>query len=126
MRWNMCAVGLLGYICLGSASAAEMLTLVDQGKARVCVVVPAKAIPAQRAVADPAFEHHRLAAKDLADYLGKISGATVTISDKPATGLVPIYVGSAPAKIALTKKSDFGDAYVIDVRPDQIVLDGES
>lgn len=126
MSRNICPVALIGCAFLGTASAAETLTLVDQGKARVGVVVPAKAIPAKGAVPDPAFEHHRLAAKDLADYLGKMSGATVTVSDKPATGLVPIYVGSAPAKIALTKKSDFGDAYLIDVRPDQIVLDGES
>jgi hypothetical protein len=126
MSWNISTVAVLCCVFLGKASAAEMLTLVDQGKARVCVVVPAKAIPAKGAAADPAFEHHRLAAKDLADYLGKMSGAKVTVSDKPAAGLVPIYVGSAPAKIALTKKSDFGDAYLIDVGPKRIVLDGES
>ena len=124
MSWKFCTVGLFGCVFLGTASAAEMLTLVDQGKARVCVVVPAKAIPAKGATADPAFEHHRLAAKDLADYLGKMSGATVTVSDKPAPGLVPIYVGSAPAKIAFAKKSDFGDVYLIHVRPERIVLDG--
>jgi hypothetical protein len=126
MSWKIATTGLVGCFCLGTASAAEVLTLVDQGKARVHVVVPAKAIPAPGAAADPAFEQHRLAAKDLADYLGKMSGAAVTVSDKPAAGLVPIYVGSPPAKILPTKKSDFGDAYVIDVGPDQIVLDGES
>src|SRR5262245_57125156 len=114
MSWNIYPLGLIGCVFFGTASAAEMLILVDQGKARVCVVMPAKAIPAKGAAPDPGFEHHRLAARDLADYLGKMSGATVTVSDKPATGLVPIYVGSAPAKIALTKKSDFGDAYLID------------
>src|SRR5262250_3730885 len=112
MSGKMGTVGLLGCVFLGTASAAE-LTLVDQGKARVCVVVPAKAIPAKGATADPAFEHHRLAAKDLVDYLGKVSGATVAVADKPAVGLVPIYVGAAPAKIPLIKKSDFGDAYLI-------------
>lgn len=126
MSWNIYPVALLGCAFLGTASAAETLTLVDQGKARVCVVVPARAIPATGATADPAFEHHRLAASDLVDYLGKISGAKVTVGAKPGTGLVPIYVGSAPVKIALTKKSDFGDAYLIDVRPERIVLDGES
>lgn len=125
MPGRIYTVGLFGFILLGTAPAAE-LTLVDQGKARVCVVVPAKAIPAKDATPDPAFEHHRLAAKDLADYLGKMSGAMVVIGDKPAVGLAPIYVRAAPAKIPLTKKSDFGDAYLIDVGPESIVLDGES
>ena len=33
MYWKSGAVGLFGWVFLGTASAAEMLTLVDQGKA---------------------------------------------------------------------------------------------
>src|SRR3954454_12295650 len=117
---------LLGCVLLAKPAAAAPLTLVDQGQTRVCVVVPARAIPPKGAAPDPAFEDHRLAAKDLADYLGKMSGAAVPVGDKPAAGLVPIYVGAAPEKAPLGKKSDFGDAYLIDVRADRVVLDGES
>lgn len=120
------ALGLLGCVLLTTASPAATFTLVDGGKARVCIVVPAGAIPPTGAAPAPAFEHHRLAARDLADYLGKMSGAAVPVGDKPAAGLVPIYVGAVPEKIPLGKKSDFGDAYLIDVQPERIVLDGES
>jgi hypothetical protein len=126
MAGKVGALGLLVCVLLAEPAAAGPLTLVDQGKTRVCVVVPARAIPPKGAAPDPAFEHHRLAAKDLADYLGKMSGAAVPVGDKPAAGLVPIYVGAAPEKVPLSKKSDFGDAYLIDVRPDRVVLDGES
>src|SRR3954466_4344631 len=110
MARNVAALGLLVCVLLAKPAAAGPLTLVDQGQTRVCVVVPARAIPPKGAVPDPAFEHHRLAAKDLADYLGKMSGAAVPVGDKPAAGLVPIYVGAAPEKVPLGKKSDFGDA----------------
>jgi hypothetical protein len=126
MAGNIRALGLLVCVLLAKPGPAAPLTLVDQGKTRVCVVLPARAIVAKGAAPDPVFEHHRLAAKDLADYIGKMTGAEVPVGDKPTTGLVPIYVGVAPEKIPLTKKSDFGDAYLIDVQLERIVLDGES
>jgi hypothetical protein len=102
------------------------VTLVEDGKARVSIVLPAGAVPAKGAAPDPAFEHHRAAADDLANYLHKISGAKVEVRTEPVAGLVPIYVGSAPQKPALSKKSDFGDAYLIDVDDKRIILHGES
>lgn len=120
------AFSVLASIVFAAPAAAANLILVDQGKARVSIVLPVKAMPAKGATPDPAFEHHRLAAKDLVDYLGKMSGAAVSMDIKPVAGLIPIYVGSAPQKIALAKKSEFGDAYVIDIQPERIVLDGES
>jgi hypothetical protein len=105
---------------------AADVPLVADGKARVNIVLPAGAVPAKGAVPDPAFEHHRAAAEDLAHYLAKMSGAKVEVGTAPVAGLVPIYVGGAPQKIAFTKKSDFGDAYLIDVDATRIVLQGES
>jgi hypothetical protein len=102
------------------------MTLVEDGKARVSIVLPAGAVPAKGAAPDPAFEHHRAAADDLANYLNKISGAKVEVRNEPVAGLMPIYVGSSPLKPALTKKSDFGDAYLIDVDDRRIILHGES
>jgi hypothetical protein len=109
-----------------TAAVAAPVTLVADGQSRVCIVLPVGAIPVQGASPDLKFEEYRLAAKDLAEYLGKMSGAQVVSGAAPTAGLTPIYVGSAPKKITLTKKSDFGDAYVVDVTAEGIVLDGES
>jgi hypothetical protein len=112
---------------LGSAPLrSATVTLVEDGKARVSIILPAAAVPAKGAAPDPAFEHHRAAADDLANYLSKISGAKVEVRTEPVAGLLPIYVGSAPLKPTLTKKSDFGDAYLIDVDDKRIILHGES
>jgi hypothetical protein len=110
---------------LGSG-ALWAATLVADGKARVSIVLPVGSVPAKGAAPDPAFEHHRAAGDDLANYLNKISGAKVEVRTEPIAGLLPIYVGSAPQKPSLSKKSDFGDAYLIDVDDKRIILHGES
>ncbi|MHB0936195.1 MAG: DUF4838 domain-containing protein [Armatimonadota bacterium] len=99
---------------LAAASAADVM-LVQNGMAKVCVVTPAE--PDQNL---------KWAAEDLVTYLGKMSGATVTAADKPAAGLLPIYLGSAPEKLPMTAKSEYGDAYLIDVSDQRIVLQGET
>ncbi len=65
MAGDVGTLGLLMCGLLAKAAGAAPLTLVDQGKTRVSVVLPARAIPPNGAAPVPAFEHHRLAAKDL-------------------------------------------------------------
>src|SRR4051794_15613109 len=93
------ALGPLAGILLARPAGAAPLTLVDQGNPRVCVVLPARAIPAKGAAPDPAFERHRAAADDLVHYLGKISGAKVEVGAAARPGLVPVYVGCAPGNV---------------------------
>lgn len=102
------------FCLVGAALSAVQadVTLVRDGKAQVVVIVPEsvmkpsldagalqKLTPTQkRAEADRV--RLRESAKDLAHYLGKMSGATVTISTKPdaPAGLVPILIGEPALK----------------------------
>jgi hypothetical protein len=107
------ALLLLGVMT--ACAVAANVTLVDNGAAKVCVVVAAGA-----------DQNLQWAGEDLATYLGKMSGAKVQVGTAPVQGMLPIYVGCAPEKPAMTAKSEFGDAYLIDVSDQRIVVQGES
>lgn len=62
--------------------AGQALTLVDDGKANVCIVV-SKSAP----------KSVKFAAKELQFYIQKASGATLPISDAPQKGLIPVFIG---------------------------------
>ena len=123
------ALGLFLVLSLPAcATAGKPVTLVEDGQARCCIVVGSEDDFQEPPKANWKPKHRFLewAAEDLATYLGKMSGATVQIVDSPVEGLVPIYVGCAPAPPGLAEATEFGDAYVIDVSEDGVVLHGES
>jgi len=110
-----------------SAQGAPV-TLVAEGKAKCCVVVGKEEAFREPALSNwaPKATLLKWAAEDLATYLGKMSGAAVPVGDKPVEGLLPIYVGCAPEEVKLTKSTEFGDAYVVDISGKSIILHGES
>jgi len=127
MRAGLAAM-LIGWAAGGAARAAAPVTLVADGKSSCCVVVSPEvlAVVTNAANVPPDLLLPRYAADDLVTYFRKMSGAEIAMADKPAAGLIPIYVGCAPQKPAMTAKSLYGDAYLIDVSPGGIVLHGES
>ena len=110
------------------AGAADRVILVKEGEARCCVVVGAEDAFQEPAKANwkPKAKLLEWAAEDLATYLGKMSGATVQVANKPVEGLLPIYVGCAAEEVVLASSTEFGDAYVVDVSEKRIILHGES
>jgi hypothetical protein len=123
-----CLLCLLLVAACGRARAAETVLLVRDGEARCCVVVGAEEAFKEPALANwaPKAALLRWAAEDIAAYIGKMSGATVRVDDKPVEGLLPIYVGCAAEGMKVEKPTEFGDAYIVDVSKERIVLHGES
>ena len=119
---------LLSVMLAGVACAADTVLLVENGAAKCSVVVPAK----EEFDEPPEFNWGRRdkllqwAAEDVATYLGKMSGATIAVGQEPVAGLLPIYVGRPPKEVKLANSTEFGDAYLIDVTPQRIILYGES
>lgn len=109
-----------------SLLSAQQITLVDKGKAKVSVVLPEAALAEVDGKLDEAYRLHRMAADDLVNYLGKVSGAEIKSGSSPVDGLIPIYVAANPKPIKLSVNSKFGDAYLIDITDKAITLDGES
>ena len=119
-------VAVVGLFITGCAmpsafAASGAVTLVDDGKPACCVVVSREVLTAK-----PGEGYERQAAEDLAGYLKKMSGAEIRMAAEPVEGLLPIYLGSAAGEVKLEKQSEFGDAYVVDVQADRIILTGES
>ena len=125
-------VGFMGVFLLTTLSACAGaggdVVLVQDGEARCCVVVGAEDAFEEPATFNLAPRDTLLqwAAEDVADYLGKMSGAAVQVVAQPVEGLLPIYVGCAPQPPKLTQSTEFGDAYIIDVSEDSVILHGES
>lgn len=131
-------------LALPTPQAADAsVTLVDDGEARVSVVVADEALETDpegdlrglRGAVDRAPSEEvrqrvlHLAALDVAEYLERLSGAPVEVADEPIDGLLPIHVApleDAPETIELGVSSEFGDAYAIDVSDERIILTGES
>ena len=95
-------------------------TLVERGQSRTVIVVP-----------DEASEFEALAAKELVDVLGRISGATIeqaTVSTLPPakkTARTPIFVGRAAEKRPKTPPSPTTrGAFILDATNDSIALVG--
>ena len=114
---------LLPAMLAGLSYAADTVVVVADGQAKCSVVVGAEEAfqEPRKANWKPKRKLLEWAAEDLATYLGKMSGATVQVADKPVDGLLPIYVGCAPAPPKLTRATEFGDAYVVDVTKKRIV-----
>lgn len=109
----------------------EPVTLVDAGVARCSIVVGEEKefIEPKHFSWAPKIAFLQWAAEDLAAYLSKMSGADIRVADKPVQGLLPIYVGQVPGSVSplqLTKSTEYGDAYVVDISAQRIVLHGES
>lgn len=124
----LCVVGTM----TGSVRAKDV-TLVKDGEPGVQVIVSPEVLKSEaplrgRRSTPQALIRH--AAEDLTSYIEKISGAGVELTSEPADGLVPIYLGLDPAgeKGAATPETttEFGDAYLIDVTGERVVLGGES
>ncbi len=134
VEWMACLVAGVA-LAAAPGARAQSLTLVEDGRARVSIVVPgagegdaaglaARPQPPRPSPEDPVLL--RAAAEDLAHYLGRMSGAEPRVDTRPIDGLVPIYVGDPPEPLDLPETSEFGDAYLIDVGSDRVVLTGES
>jgi hypothetical protein len=111
MKWMLAAA------ILGMAGFAPAAVLVQNGQAR-CEIVTAADAPRETAAA----------AKELAGYLKKISGAKVTITHQPdAKQPVKIWLGANPAMPASLRpltKFDQREQIVIAVKGDDVVLAG--
>lgn len=120
---------LIGILCLALFSTlpsltAQQVTLVDNGAATAVLVLPPK----------PA-EYETLAAKEIADYVGQISGTkleTVTAADiaagkAQAKAAVPIFIGQAfltgNQQATLQEKSVEGKL-LLDITPDAVNVAG--
>ena len=126
---------LKGLMCLllltaisGCAGPAVGIILVKDGESRCCVVVGAEDAFEEPAKFNwaPKATLLQWAAEDIAAYLGKMSGATVQVREVAVEGMLPIYVGCAPEEVVLANSTEFGDAYVIEVNEERIILHGES
>lgn len=128
-RTLLLSLGLIGVLGVITVRAqGDRVTLVEPGAPRVSVVVSQEVIdidPDARGTDDD-LRCLRWAADDLADYLGRIAGTTVRVSTAAIDGLLPVYVGCAPKAIPMTVKSEFEDAYLLDIRDRAITLQGES
>ncbi|MCC6498131.1 MAG: DUF4838 domain-containing protein [Propionibacteriaceae bacterium] len=126
---------------LFTESAMADVTLVVDGKARCVVVAAPDVMAADKTLKQPftflqqeAEEQRRRlreSAKDLAHYLGKLSGATVEVvtdSPQPGDDRVPLYVG-APAEKRFGppgKKAPYKQGFRMVVAPKGVGLLGES
>jgi len=118
-------------VVLGASTStvlAAPVTLVENGLTRCSVVVRPEAEFQEPELFNwtPRATLLKWAAEDVANYLSKMSGATVSIADKPVDGLIPIYIGCAPDTVKLKNATEYGDAYVVDVTAHRVVLHGES
>jgi len=120
---------LIGILCLAlfftlPGLAAQQITLVDNGAAKAVLILPPK----------PA-EYETLAAKEIADYLGQISGAklaTVTAADvaagrTQAKDAVPIFIGQAfltGNQQATLKEKSLEGKLLLDILPDAVNIAG--
>ncbi len=126
-RLMLCLLATL--VSVAQVAAAEntpRLLLAENGKARCCVVVSndEKFIEPDAFNWSPKTPFLKWAADDLAQYLGRMSGTEIPISDAPVDGLIPIYVGRTEDK--WNHPTPYGDTYVLDVTPERIVLAGQS
>jgi len=116
-------VKLLVITCVvttGVASlAAEQVVLVEAGRPRAVLVLPA----------DPQ-DDESLAARELQDHIRQISGATLPITTgRPTQGMLPVRIGSSLApdlKKRVAGRSPFTGAFVLSVKPQGIRLAGNS
>lgn len=132
------AAGVLALAASG-AVAAGTVTLVKDGAAKAAIYVPADIMAADTDIQKPAAAQTREAqrrrlresVRDLALYLGKISGARVDIrQQEPAAGdpLLPILIGSY-AEIVFgrpAKNSPYKQGWRLAVAPKAIGMIGES
>jgi hypothetical protein len=138
---NIIGNALAGLFLMSSLAAAADITLVDNGTAKCVVVVPVRIMEANSvefppgdgitAPRVPEFQRQQLraAARDLAHYLGKMSGAKVeVVKDTAAGGMLPIYIGElAVEKFGKPKKAaPFQQGFRVLVGPQGIGLAGES
>jgi hypothetical protein len=134
---------LVVLVLLGQAAsrAATDVTLVEKGKARCAIYVAPRVMEADKALpGTPSFEatdaeqqrqRLRESVKDLALYLGKMSGATIPLYQRApqrADKALPIFVGElATQKYGpVGKKSPFKQAWRITVNNSGIGLQGQS
>jgi len=124
---RLLAVVVAVLLVVSSARAASV-TLVEDGTAKCSIVLLEDDGFDEPAVFDwaPRAPLLEWAADDLATYLHAIAGAKIPVSDKPIAGLVPIYVGQAGVTYTPADATEFGDAYMVDVDADRIILRGES
>jgi hypothetical protein len=101
-----------------SASAADQVTLIDHGKSKYQIVLPASAIPAER-----------YAAEELQRYLEKASGAKLPIvADTAAPTARQILLGNNSHLARLRSKVDFTalgpDGFVMGVEGNAVIIAG--
>src|SRR6266576_174495 len=99
-------MAIFSFVLFLTAGAFADVTLVDNGNARCVVVVPKRIMEANTfefvpgdgitTPRIPEFQRQQLraAAKDLAHYLGQMSGANIGVVTHTApSGMIPIYIG---------------------------------
>lgn len=134
------ALSLMTGIFLNPVEAAEpSVALVQDGQTRVVIIVPSGLIqedvkltiktPSPEQTAEKNRRYLRDSVHDLAQYLEKMSGATIGVLDGlPADNKLPIYIGEAAAQKfgTITTHAPAGQAFRVVVKPDGIGLYGEN
>lgn len=132
---------LAAVVLIPTPALRAAVTLVDQGKARCVIVVdasimaPDKKLPAKThfPTAEAELQRQRLreSARDLAHYLGKMSGATIEIvNDTPAASdsRTRVFIGAKAAEVfgPVGKTAPYKQAFRTVVSPKGVGLYGES
>ncbi len=141
-RMNSCAIVITAAAIATATLADGEVRLADQGEAKCVIVVPAgtmptNALPARAYGLDQAGRRRLLvdSVRDLAFYLGKMSGATIEITEGLPAGdkRIPIYIGAegqkAFGKVGASKAGLYGFRVVVEdrvLRRPRIGLYGES
>lgn len=132
---------LLGLTLLANAALAANVTLIDNGTAKCAIVVHEHVMTPDTMEIEPGhesipsltaeYQRQRLrdSAKDLAHYLGKMSGAKVEIvTGSPPAGLIPIYIGERAVEVfgKPQKSAPFQQGFRVVVSAKGVGLLGES
>lgn len=123
------AIVAIGFISVGQAHSAD---LVRGGQAVAMVVCDAKVGPPAKSVNKMKSTDSReeaLAAALLIEWVKKITDAELPVTDKPAAGIVTIYVGKAATRAGLKLddiESPTQEGIRVVVEPNRILIAGQS
>ena len=112
---------IAGALCVAAAAsvqADDKVRLTLDGRPVAAIILPEKAAPDEE-----------LAARELAEYIGKISGAPPAVGREVAAGTTPIYVGLALTPDAADRIKVRGTdpaSFLLSVKPDAVRLAGLS
>ena len=103
-----CLINLLPLPLFG-----ENITLVTNGIPKCSIIAQSDDVFMEPRIFNwsPRTPFLKWAVDDLTNYIYKISGAKLVVSNAPLTDFIPIFVGCSPQPIKFPKTTPYGDAY---------------